>query len=552
MSKNEKPIYIIGHKNPDTDSISAAIAYTYLKHQTGHTNCVAARCGNVSSETQYVLDRFEVKAPKFVGDVRTQVRDMDMRRIPGASEEMSLKDAWALMKENKVVTLCITDDKRLKGLITTGDIMESYMGSYEANTLSEAKTSYVNIVDTLDGTLLVGDLGDVQSEGKVLIGAGTPDILEEYIKPHDIVILGDRYESQLCAIEMGADCLIICAGTNVTKTIQKIAKENGVKIISTPHDSFTVARLIYQSIPIRHFMRSKDLLTFKMDDYIEDVHPVMASTRHRYFPVVDSAGRYKGMVSRRNFLAATKKQLILVDHNEKGQAVNGMESAEILEIIDHHRLGTVTTNKPVYFRNQPLGSTCTILYLMYQESGVEITPQIAGVMLSAIISDTLLYRSPTCTEMDKVAGKALAQIAKVDPEELAKEMFTAGSNLGNKTPDEIIHQDFKKFQAGKINVGIGQISSMNSNELSNIKETLLPELEAAAKRDGLDMILFMLTNILQESSDVIFYGQGAEMTLEVGFGVTSKDHASVHLPGVVSRKKQMLPTVLNTLEQKNA
>ncbi len=552
MSKNEKPIYIIGHKNPDTDSISAAIAYTYLKHQTGHTNCVAARCGNVSSETQYVLDRFEVKAPKFVGDVRTQVRDMDMRRIPGASEEMSLKDAWALMKENKVVTLCITDDKRLKGLITTGDIMESYMGSYEANTLSEAKTSYVNIVDTLDGTLLVGDLGDVQSEGKVLIGAGTPDILEEYIKPHDIVILGDRYESQLCAIEMGADCLIICAGTNVTKTIQKIAKENGVKIISTPHDSFTVARLIYQSIPIRHFMRSKDLLTFKMDDYIEDVHPVMASTRHRYFPVVDSAGRYKGMVSRRNFLAATKKQLILVDHNEKGQAVNGMESAEILEIIDHHRLGTVTTNKPVYFRNQPLGSTCTILYLMYQESGVEITPQIAGVMLSAIISDTLLYRSPTCTEMDKVAGKALAQIAKVDPEELAKEMFTAGSNLGNKTPDEIIHQDFKKFQAGKINVGIGQISSMNSNELSNIKETLLPELEAAAKRDGLDMILFMLTNILQESSEVIFYGQGAEMTLEVGFGVTSKDHASVHLPGVVSRKKQMLPTVLNTLEQKNA
>ena len=549
MNANEKPIYIIGHKNPDTDSIASAIAYTYLKQQTGYTNCIAARCGNVSSETQYVLDRFNVKAPKFVGDVRTQVRDMDMRRIPSVSEEMSLKDAWTTMKENNVVTLCITDGRRLKGLITTGDIMESYMGSYEANTLSVARTSYTNIVDTLDGTLIVGDLGDIQSEGKVLIGAGTPDTMEEFIKPHDIVILGDRYESQLCAIEMEADCIIICAGSNVTKTIQKLATEKNVKIITTPHDSFTVARLIYQSIPIRHFMRKKNLVTFKLDDYIEDVQPVMASTRHRYFPVVDSAGNYKGMVSRRNFLGASKKKLILVDHNEKGQAVNGMENAEILEIIDHHRLGTVTTNKPVYFRNQPLGSTCTILYLMYQEAGVEITPQIAGVMLSAIISDTLLYRSPTCTELDKAAGKRLSEIAQLDAEELAKEMFRAGSNLGDKTPDEIIHQDFKKFTAGKMNVGIGQISSMDSNELSHIKGIVLPELEAAAKKDGLDMILFMLTNILQESSDVIFYGQHAEITLETGFGVTSRDHKHVHLPGVVSRKKQMLPTILTTLEQ---
>ena len=548
MAKNDKPIYIIGHKNPDTDSIASSLAYTYLKHQTGYPNCVAARCGNVSSETQYVLDRFNLKAPKFVGDVRTQVRDMDLRRIPGISEELSLKDAWSTMKENNVVTLCITEGKNLKGLITTNDIMECYMGSYEANTLSEARTSYVNIVDTLDGTLLVGNLGDVQSEGKVLIGAGTPDILEEYIKPHDIVILGDRYESQLCAIEMQADCIIVCAGSNVTKTIQMLADEKNCKIISTPHDSFTVARLIYQSIPVRHFMRTKDLLTFKLDDYIEDVHPVMASTRHRYFPVIDSAGKYIGMVSRRNFLAASKKKLILVDHNEKTQAVNGMENAEILEIIDHHRLGTVTTTKPVYFRNQPLGSTCTILYQMFQEAGVEITKDIAGLMLSAIISDTLLFRSPTCTEIDKIAGKELARISEVDPETLAKEMFKAGSSLGDKTADEIIHQDFKKFTAGKHNVGIGQISSMDSNELSHIRDTVQPELEEAAKRDGLDMIFFMLTNILKESSEVIFFGPQAEITIENSFNVTSRDHKTVYLPGVVSRKKQMLPTVLNTLE----
>ena len=549
MVKDDKIVYVIGHKNPDTDSIASAIAYANLKKETGHSNYIAARCGNVSSETQYVLDRFGVKAPKFVGDVRTQVRDMDMRKIPSVSAEMSLKEAWKMMKDNKVVTLCITEDKLLKGLITTGDIMESYMGEYNANTISEAQTSYVNIVDTVDGTLLVGNIGDVQTEGKVLIGAGTPDVMEEYIKPHDIVILGDRYESQLCAIEMEAECLIICAGAKVTQTIQKLAEEKGCKIITTPHDTFTVARLIYQSLPVRHFMKTDGLLTFKHDDFIEDVHPIMATTRHRYFPIVDSSGNYKGMVSRRNFLAASKKRLILVDHNEQSQAVNGMEDAEILEIIDHHRLGTVATSKPVYFRNMPLGSTCTIIYQMYLENGIDISPKMAGLMLSAIISDTLLFRSPTCTEMDRKAGTVLATIANIDPEELAKSMFTAGSDLGSKTPDEIIHQDFKKFSVGKTNIGIGQISSMDNNELSHIMDATLPELENTAKKDGLDMVFFMMTNILKESSEVIFYGQKAEIILEAGFNVTSKDHHSVTLPGVVSRKKQMLPTIINTLNQ---
>jgi len=545
----EKNVYIIGHKNPDTDSIASAIAYAYLKNQQGETRYIPARCGNVSNETQYVLDKFEQKSPKFVGDVRTQVRDMDMRNIPGVTDEISLKDAWKIMKDNKVVTLCITDGKYLKGLITTGDIMESYMGAYDSNTLSNANTSYTNIVDTLDGTMIVGNISDTQTEGKILIGAGTPDVLEEYIKPHDIVILGDRYESQLCAIEMGADCIIICAGSNVTRTIQSIADEKGCKIITTPHDSFTVARLIYQSIPIRHFMRSSDLVTFKLDDFIDDVQPIMASTRHRYFPVIDSYGKYKGMVSRRNFLGASKKKLILVDHNEKSQAVNGMEAAEIVEIIDHHRLGTVATTKPVYFRNQPLGSTCTILYLMYQEAGVEIPANIAGLMLSAIISDTLLYRSPTCTEIDKIAGEKLAAIAGVNAEELAKSMFTAGSNLQNKKPTEILHQDFKKFTVGNTNVGIGQISSMDSNELAHIKEAIHPIMEETAKSDNVDIILFMLTNILKESSEVLFYGSKSEILLETGFNVTSKDHYSVLLPGVVSRKKQVLPTIINTLNE---
>ncbi|MBO5608833.1 MAG: putative manganese-dependent inorganic diphosphatase [Eubacterium sp.] len=551
MAKNDKLTFVIGHKNPDTDSIAASIAYANLKNTFGKGNYVAMRCGNISSETQYVLDRFGFKAPKFIGDVRTQVRDMEIRKLNGVSEEMSLKEAWKFMKDNNIRTLCVTEDKNLKGLITTGDIMDSYMGAYDSTTLAKAKTSYKNIVDTLDGELIVGDINDIQDKGKVIIGAGTPDVLEEYIKPHDIVILGDRYENHLCAIEMEADCIIVCAGSKVTKTIKILAEEKGCKIITTPHDTFIVARLIYQSMPVRFFMKTENLLTFKMDDYIDDIQPIMASTRHRYFPIVNSAGKYKGVVSRRNFLGVTKKQLILVDHNEKSQAVNGMESADILEIIDHHRLGTVSTNKPIFFRNEPLGSTCTILYLMYLESGTEIPPNIAGLMLSAIISDTLLYRSPTCTAFDRNAGKVLATIAGVDPEELAKSMFAAGSNLSNKTPEEIIHQDFKKFNVGDLCIGIGQISSMDNNELAHLKEATLPSLDEIRRKDSLDMLFFMMTNIIKESSEVLFSGKDAESVLENGFNVSTKDHSSVTLPGVVSRKKQMLPTITNNIGLKN-
>ena len=275
----------------------------------------------------------------------------------------------------------------------------------------------------------------------------------------------------------------------------------------------------------------------------------MASTRHRYFPVVDAEGRYKGMVSRRNFLGASKKKLILVDHNEKSQAVNGMESAELLEIIDHHRLGTVTTARPVYFRNQPLGSTCTIIYQMYQEAGIELSPKMAGLMLAAIISDTLLFRSPTCTEVDRMAGKLLAMIAGLDMEELAREMFKAGSNLVDKSPEEIVHQDYKKFNVGKSVVGIGQISSMDSNEMENIKNSILPEIDKLRERDNVDMLFFMITNIMKESSEVLFSGPKAEVVLESGFSVTSKNHKSVLLSGVVSRKKQMVPTITDILGQ---
>ncbi|SFU47462.1 putative manganese-dependent inorganic diphosphatase [Butyrivibrio sp. INlla21] len=548
MEKQNRPVIVIGHKNPDTDSICAAITYANLKSKITGDEYIACRAGHLNEETQFVLSHFDVEVPAYIKDVRTQVRDMEIRMLEGVGSDLSLKKAWAKMRDAEVVTLCVTENDELSGIVTTNDIVETYMDVIDPGILSQAHTSYKNIVETIDGELIVGDISDNLTKGKVVIAAASPEIMENLINEGDVVILGNRYETQLCAIEMNAGCIIVCEGAEVAKTIQTQAKEHGTKIITTPHDTFIVARLINQSIPIEHVMKKDSTVHFHMDDYIEDIQDVMAQTRHRYFPILDKSNHYIGMISRRNFLGAKKKQLILVDHNEKNQAVNGADSAEILEIVDHHRLRTIETAGPVFFRNQPLGSTCSIIYLMYKENGVEIDKTTAGLLLAAILSDTLMFRSPTCTLIDKNAGEELAKIAGVDFEEFAKEMFHAGSNLSGKSAGEILHQDFKKFTVDDLTIGIGQINSMSAEELVEIKKKLEPELANVAKEDGLDMLFFMLTNIIEESSEIIFEGAKAQHTLNNAFGINVTGDTA-KLPGVVSRKKQLLPAIVETIQQ---
>ena len=547
MTNQKRPVFVTGHKNPDTDSICAAITYANLKREITGDDYIACRAGHLNEETQFVLSHFGVEVPAYVKDVRTQVRDMEIRMLDGIKDDLSLKNAWSKMRDASVVTLCVTEGDELTGIVTTNDIVEPYMDVIDPKILSMAQTSYKNIVETLDGELIVGEIEDTLTKGKVVIAAANPDMMENVIEEGDVVILGNRYDMQLCAIEMNAGCIIVCEGASVAKTIQTQAKDHGTKIICTPHDTFVVARLINQSMPVSYVMKKDNLITFHMDDYIEDIQEVMASTRHRYFPVLDKDDHYIGMISRRNFLGAKKKQLILVDHNEKNQAVNGADSAEILEIIDHHRLRTIETAGPVFFRNQPLGSTCTIIYLMYKEYGVEINKTIAGLLLAAILSDTLMFRSPTCTNIDKKAGEELSKIAGVDYEEFAKEMFHAGSNLSGKTATEILHQDFKKFTVDDLTIGIGQINSMSAEELEDIKEKIKPELSKVADDDGLDMLFFMLTDIISESSEVVFAGAKAQHTLNAAFGVNI-DGDSARLPGVVSRKKQLLPNIVEAIQ----
>ena len=543
---------VIGHRNPDTDSICSAVCYANLKRAVTGEEYIPARAGHVNGETRFVLDYFGMEEPALVEDVRTQVRDIEIRKTKGVADNISLKRAWNIMQENNVVTIpAVREDGTLEGLITVGDITKTYMNIYDSSILSKANTQYSNIIETLEAELIIGSAEAYFDQGKVLIAAANPDLMEFYIEPHDLVILGNRYESQLCAIEMGADCIIVCEGAAVSMTIKKIAQERGCTIIATTYDTYTAARLINQSMPISYFMTREHLITFNSDDYIDEIREVMASKRHRDFPILDKDGRYLGMISRRNLLGAKGKQVILVDHNEKNQAVAGIENAEILEIIDHHRLGTIQTMSPVFFRNQPLGCTATIIYQMYQEAGIKVEPKIAGLLCSAIVSDTLLFRSPTCTPVDEMAARALADIAGIDIEKYAMEMFSAGSNLKDKSDEEIFYQDFKRFTSGKVTIGVGQITSLNGGELDKLKGRMEAFMEKALENNGLNMIFFMLTNILTETTELICEGQGAlqlagkafhqdiELLEEEGL-----KEPVLRLPGVVSRKKQLIPELM--------
>ena len=564
--KRQKEIYVIGHKNPDTDSICSAIAYANLKndilsrlHQGApveqyhdflvadenykDTVYVPGRAGQISTETEFVLNTFGVDAPVFLNQIRTQVCDINIRRIAPITADFSLKKAWETMRTLDTSTLAVTDETGLlKGLITMADITGAYMSLLNNEILSEACTPITNILDTLNGELVVGDVHKVLTRGKLIVSTATLDVINEYVNPDDLVILGNRYEAQLSAIENKASCIIICDGAKASRTICKLAEENGCAVICTPYDTFTVTRTINQSIPVDYFMVKEGLVTFNQNDYVSDVKPTMVRLRHRDFLIVDDNDHYVGMISRRTLIGMDAKKVILVDHNEMDQAAEGVDEAEVIEIIDHHKLGTVETIRPVKVRNEPVGCTATIVYEMYLENQIPIQPSIAGILCSAIISDTLMFRSPTCTPMDQMAAEQLAELAGIEMEAYAMQMFEAGSQLSKKTEFEIFYQDFKKFNVGDISYGAGQITSVNRNELFAVQDRLLAYMEKAMQDTQTSMLFFMLTDILKESTRLLFVGKEAKQVVENAFRQEAQENY-IDIEGMVSRKKQLIPQI---------
>lgn len=545
---NENKIYVVGHKNPDTDSICSAIAYAALKKELTGKHYVARRAGRLNEETQYVLEYFGVEVPKLLSDLRVQVRDVDLRRAENLNGSVSIKTAWAQMKELNIKTLPIGRNNKLEGLITVGDIARSYMDVYDSNILARSKTQYRNIASTIDGKIISGNEHSYVSKGKVAIAASSRQLMSDFVDEDDLVILGERIEAQQLAIDINVSCMVVCGDARIPNEILKQAKEKEIVVIASPHDTFTVARLINQSIPVRHFMTKDELITFYPKDYVDDVKEVMARKKYRDFPVVDINGDFQGFISRRRLLNCRKKQVILVDHNEESQAVDGIEQADVLEIIDHHRLNSIQTIGPVVFRNQPVGCTATIIYQMYQEYNKPVNPVIAGLLCSAIISDTLLFRSPTCTLLDEDAAKELAEIAGINMEELAQAMFKAGSNLQGKSAEEICFLDFKQFTVNDTVFGVGQVNSMSAKELTEIKTQIESELDKIRQNHRLDMIFFMLTNIMTESSELLCVGPEAREKAISAFDLNGKSD-TLYLKGVVSRKKQLVPAIVEALQQ---
>ncbi len=550
MPKAAHKVVVIGHRNPDTDSICSAIAYAELKNKTSSLVCEPRRAGRMNQETEFVLKKFGVTPPRMCTDVNPKIRDVDFREMPGINGSTSLRKAWEIMRDKQIDTLPITDaGNELLGLITVKDIATANMDVFDTGVLAKSHTSYKNILETLGGTMVVGDENAVCTTGHIKIGTATPEMLESAVEKGDIVILTNRYESQLCAIEKEASLLIICNGAKVGHTIQRIAAEMGVAIMSVACDSYAAGKLMSQCAPISYYMTRDDIVKFTLVTPVSDVTRVMTKVRHRYFPVLDEDGKYCGMVSRRNIIALRKRRIILVDHNEATQAVEGFDQAEILEIIDHHRIGSLETDGPVYFRNQPVGCTATIITQMYDENGVEIEPRIAGLLLAAILSDTLVFRSPTCTPIDVAAAKRLAKIAGVDIDEFALEMFEAGENLAGKTAEEVFLQDFKVFMCGDVRFGVAQGSYMTRKNLQAAQKLLQPYLEEARNKQNVEDLYMLLTDVPKEESVVICAGRHADEMLRSGFEIEPAADGSWTLPGVVSRKKQFIPAMMTAYQE---
>lgn len=551
MDHNRRAIGVIGHKNPDSDSICSAIAYAELKNQLGE-RCIPLRAGDINNETRYLLEHFSVPEPVLCPDVHAQVRDIDIRSIPGFPPNTTLRKAWEYMRDETVSTLPVTDDNGyLIGLIALKDLAIANMDQHSAHALSEAGTPYANLLETLSGTMLCGSSDTKIAQGKIVVGAASPEIMEEVVAQGDIVLVANRYESQYCAIAAGAGCIIACTGSAVPDSILQLAEAHGCIVISTPYDTYPAACRISQCVPISHYMLPREeILCFRTTDEIEDVKEIMGKYRHVYFPVLDADGKYAGVISRRNLLNLHRKQLILVDHNEKGHCVDGWEEAEILEIIDHHRIGNLESSGPIYFRNQPVGCTATIIYQMYQENGITPSKPIAGILLGAILSDTLCLNSPTCTNADKVAAKQLEMLSETDLNELATRMFEAGESLIGKTAAELMHQDYKTFAHGDFAFGVGGGSFLSEGNFQTAEEMITEFLRENPKTGGVPVNYFMLTSIRDQSTKLLCSSDDALRLITQAFHTEAiPGTMAVMLPGVVSRKKQLVPPILQLLAE---
>lgn len=536
----KETVYISGHQNPDTDSICAAIGYAEFKRKRNEYNAVPIRLGELSQETKYVLDYFNVSAPLFKDTMQPQVKDLKMDNAYCITPEISIMKALELINEHKIDSLPIIDyDENLVGVATLSNLTGSYIDVWDDNILGRSGTMVENIMDVLTADFIIKPQNPRPMNGKMVVHAMKPESTDGFIMENDIVITGDRKEAQEDAINKKVSLLIITGGLDLEKDLYDKALKNNVSVIHTDYTSFIAARILPQAVPVSHVMTKDELVYFHQEDYLDDVQHVMSNTRFRAYPVLDHQNKVIGSISRYHLLSNKKKKLILVDHNEKTQSIGDIEDAEIIEIVDHHRVANVSTFGPIFFRNEPVGSTSTIVSKMFFEHGIRPSRETAGILCAAIISDTLLFRSPTSTQVDAWVLERMAKIAGIDVEAFALDMFKAGTSIEGKTPQELLEQDVKAFSIEGETIRVAQVFTMDMEYLESVKKELITAMNKVIKENGENTFVLMLTDIFNETSIVLVAGDFTE-EIAAAFDKPLVDN-SFEEPGLLSRKKQMIP-----------
>ena len=542
-------VYVSGHRNPDTDSICSAIAYSYLLNATNKYNAVPVRLGEINRETEYVLKRFGVEHPVLLKTVKQKVEDLNYDKVTVFSKDLTLKTAWFLLKQQNLKSAPILDEHgQLLGLLSTSNIIEGYMDQWDSEVLKKAKTPVENVIDTLEANVIYLNESLKVVEGDIHIAAMSGSEAKKRIHENDVVIVGgDRSDDLEELISVKPSLIVLTGSLTADENVVKKCEEQGISIISTPFNTYQTSQQIVQAIPVEYVMIKGDIKTFSTDDTLDYMKEVMSETRYRGYPVIDLNNRCVGSISRFALLKGLRKKVILVDHNERGQSIPGIEEADILEIVDHHRVADIQTVGPLLFRGEPLGSTATIVTKMFDELDVEMPSHIAGLLLGAVVSDTLLFKSPTCTPVDTKIAKKLAKIAGVDIQEFAMEMFKAGTSLVGKTVDEIFNQDFKKFSFDSLQVGVAQVNSMDIEGFLPYKKDMLDYMNKFAEDNNLEFTLLLLTDIINANSEIFVGGPRPEL-VEKAFNVQLTECQGT-LVGVISRKKQVVPAITAVMSE---
>lgn len=541
-----RPLYVIGHRNPDTDSICSAIGYAHLKQALGEP-AVPARAGKLNAETRFVLERFGVDSPVLISDLYPRARDIMSPVLVTILPDQTLRELGRMMRENDGKSAAVIDEKgSLLGIVSLGDLARRYFEELEMPDLASAGVTFRGILAVLDAKIAVAGDMDRGVRGKIWIAAAKAETFRSLIGEGDIALAGDREEAQLKLLDCGIDALVLTGNAPAGNELREKAASKGILVFQTRFDTYTAARLINQSIPVRMIMQ-KNVVSFRPADLVSDIRETTVRTRFRNYPVTEN-GRIIGMINRERLIVPEREKVILVDHNEKTQAVAGIEEAHIIEIIDHHRLGGLETGEPIFIRHDPVGSTSTIVANMHWHRNLEIPAKIAGLLLAGILSDTLLFKSPTATPQDREAAKRLAEIAGIDLSEFGMAVLRAGSRFNGLEPEEIIRYDLKEFQIADYRVSISQINVMDAADiLAKRSESLGGALSMVRQKEGYDISLLMVTDILQETTHLLHAGRPVSL-LRRAFGEESTDTTFV-LPGTMSRKKQVVPPLVDAARE---